>query len=174
MSTDWAGRIEVPSTPSHHLSMRSANAFAFASTPRTGIGTAASVPGSGRIRETPSRPETHLAEGSDGYSAAKTGISSHQPMIHGPASMALTRANSENQSGVCFIAAMDTVVNMTRLIFDRVSNSGADYASSCRKSCISNSTPGSPTFFFPAYLSLPVLNPYKSACETSRQRLVNL
>jgi hypothetical protein len=97
--TDQAGRLEAPSNPSHHLSMRSASAFAFASTPQTGIGTA-SVPGSGRNRETPSHPETQLADGTDGHSTAKTEIFSRRTIMHGPTSLALARPSSDNQSGV--------------------------------------------------------------------------
>ncbi|KAK4134206.1 hypothetical protein BT67DRAFT_497117 [Trichocladium antarcticum] len=78
---------DVPATPSNHLSLRNPNTLAFTSTPRAGVGTATSLPGSGRFRQTTSHPEAHVAGSQRSFSGPNLGL---RP-LHGAGDLDLSR-----------------------------------------------------------------------------------
>ncbi|KAL2016154.1 hypothetical protein VTK56DRAFT_4122 [Thermocarpiscus australiensis] len=64
----------VPATPSSHLPIRDPRSLAFASTPRTGIGTTTSVPGSGRNHQQTSVPPAHGGDSLRGFSGTRMDV----------------------------------------------------------------------------------------------------
>ncbi len=64
---------EVPATPSGHLPLRNPRSLAFASTPRAGVGTTTSAPGSGRFHRTASGSHMNVTGGIRGFSGTKGG-----------------------------------------------------------------------------------------------------
>ncbi|KAL2127680.1 hypothetical protein VTI74DRAFT_10318 [Chaetomium olivicolor] len=64
----------VPETPSSSLPSRNTRTFAFASTPRTGVGRALSVPGSGRFHQSAGGTQVPAVDGSRGVSGTRIGV----------------------------------------------------------------------------------------------------
>ncbi|KAK4042825.1 hypothetical protein C8A01DRAFT_44183 [Parachaetomium inaequale] len=67
-------QTEMPATPSRNVPLGNPRSLAFASTPRTGVGTAVPVPASGRFQQTASTSHINATDGPRVFSGPKLGV----------------------------------------------------------------------------------------------------
>jgi hypothetical protein len=100
----------MPATPSSNLPLRNPKPLAFASTPRTGVGTAMSIPGSGRFHQTASTPQMNVADGPRAFSGPKLAVAGIRRSLGGGDLDVPRHPLKRTEGSCCHVAVLPCLV----------------------------------------------------------------